>query len=150
MLHVQALAAVHELKERWVHPRELNIASADGFEAPAWRVRPTNAGLHRGSNPLEADRGKLAQEPRNVTEVILLGGVRYARFAGGCASRQRLDAVTLEDAFGRLQQGFAQGAMMIAGRALAHRAFLARFGRNLCTPTSHGEVMPSCFSMESI
>jgi hypothetical protein len=41
--------------------------------------------LHRGPKPGEANRGEIAQQAHDVSEVIFRSSVRHARLTGSCA-----------------------------------------------------------------
>jgi hypothetical protein len=41
--------------------------------------------LHRGPKPGEANRGEIAQQSHDVSEVIFWSSVRHARLTGSCA-----------------------------------------------------------------
>jgi len=44
-----------------------------------------NLCLHRGPKPREANRGEIAQQAHDVSEVIFRSSVRHARLTGSCA-----------------------------------------------------------------
>ena len=91
------------------------------------RVAVADARLHGGDEALEADGGELAQQARQVAEMVLGRRVRDAGFARRRAQGEAVDAVTLQDALGRLQQRLAQRAVVVAvgpiglGRSLRMR-----------------------------
>jgi hypothetical protein len=41
--------------------------------------------LHRGPKPREANRGEIAQQAHDVSEVIFWSSMRHTRLAGSCA-----------------------------------------------------------------
>ena len=126
--HVEALAAEHQQEEAGIGAREGDVAAADGGHALGRRIAVADIGLHVGDEPLEAHGGELAQQARQVAEVVLGGGMRYAGLAGCRPQGETLDALALQDALGGLQHRLLERAVMVGGRApgLAHPA------RRLC------------------
>ena len=126
--------------------REGDVAAADGGHALGRRIAVADVGLHHRHEPLETHRRQLAQQAREVAEVVLGGCVRDAGLAGCRAQGQALDALALQDALGGLQQRLAQRAVMIGFGTLGLAQPSGRLGdcpshlRSFCL---HGELIPS-------
>src|SRR5262249_30896181 len=94
-------------------PREAHIAASDCFQLCRGRIALANMCLHCGPKPHEANRGEIAQQAHDISEVIFWSRVRHARLAGSCAQRQSPNTVALQDTLSCPKRGLSHRAVMI-------------------------------------
>jgi hypothetical protein len=92
---------------------EMDIGAA-ARSAPPFGIRFAFGGSpERGTEAPEADRGKFAQKAGQIVEMVLRRGVGCACLPGCRTQRQAIYPLSIENILRRLEQGFAQGSMMV-------------------------------------
>ena len=124
---VEPVAAEHELEQGAMLQREVHVGLAHGTQPGRGIAAADTAdmGVHQVRQPPQATSGAGGEQATCVAEVVGRGGVRDASAARALAQREASQPLLPEQAFGGLDQGLAQRAVVVGvhggwrwGRAL--------------------------------